>query len=57
MTVEKFTQALALLRQCIDALPPERQQLMRDALAGYVLGADVPAQRLAEALAALKDDA
>lgn len=57
MTVEKITQALALLRQCIEALPPERRQLMRDAVAGYVLGADVPAQHIAQALAALEGDA
>lgn len=56
MTVEKITHALALLRQCIEALPPERRQLMRDAVAGYVLGADVPADHIAQALAALKGD-
>lgn len=56
MTVEKITHALALLRQCIEALPPERRQLMRDAVAGYVLGADVPADHIAQALAALKSD-
>ena len=55
-TAPQIAQALALLRQCIEALPPERRQLMRDAVAGYILGADVPAQHIAQALAVLKGD-
>ena len=55
-TAPQIAQALALLRQCIEALPPERRQLMRDAIAGYILGADVPAQHIAQALAVLKGD-
>lgn len=54
---EPVAQALALLRERIEALPPERQQLMRDVVAGYFLGADVPAQHLAQALAVLEGDA
>jgi len=52
-TTQQIAQALALLRQCIEAVPPERRQIVRDAVAGWVLGADVPAQHVAQALAAL----
>ena len=54
--VQQLTQALELVRQHLEALPPAHQQLMRRAVAGYVLGADADARSIAQALAALEDD-
>ncbi len=54
--IDKITQALELLRMHIDTVPPEIQQAMRDAVAGWVLGADVPAQHMAQALVTLRQN-